>query len=113
VLRVSTPDMQVVGALLRGEAPDYAVWSNEKYGDLAEGSNPVFTVNRLVREWGHTFIYDEPTLTSMFLRAGFASVKRESLGDSEHEFLQNADFHAEEVGVEPYAFESMIFDATK
>jgi len=35
-------------------------------------NNPVYAVNQIVRDWGHTFLYDERTLTQLLSDDGFS-----------------------------------------
>jgi predicted SAM-dependent methyltransferase len=116
VLRITTPDLAV-----------FADWVSGKYGtqvhkyfeyqhvqdptNVAEPS-ACHVVNRFVRAWGHSFIYDQVTLHDAFEQAGFRKVTRCAVGESEHEELKNV----EPVGRLPhgmYALESQVFEGTK
>jgi predicted SAM-dependent methyltransferase len=44
------------------------------------GKLPMFYVNRIMRDFGHQFIYDFPTLKEMLMAAGFAKVERVAFG---------------------------------
>src|ERR1039458_1972055 len=74
VLRVSTPDMALIRALLDGRNLRYVEHSNSELRDGQNRRNPIFAVNRLMRDWGHTFIYDEATLTEAMMNCGFSKV---------------------------------------
>ncbi len=112
VLRVSTPRMELIPELLSGAESRYAEWSNCTFGEGGEGANPCFTINRMVREWGHTFIYDEATLTEAMHIAGFDDVVKCRPGESAHAALIGIDRHAEEVGEENNRSESLILEAS-
>lgn len=118
VLRISTPDLDTVRRLPdRPEDPvvsRYLVWSNDTFGtpsERADASNPAFVVNRLMREWGHTFLYDEPTLRRALADAGFPSVTRAIPGRSEIPYLVGVDRHMDEIGEAFDALETMVFEA--
>lgn len=81
VLRISTPDLKLFAAsYLRGEAPP----------DWGE-KNPCRAFNEVMRNWGHTFLYDEEELTSLLHEAGFRTVRRVSHGVSEHPELNDVE----------------------
>jgi predicted SAM-dependent methyltransferase len=111
-LRISTPNIDLVRDLLLDKEREYAGWSNRTFGDVSEGSNPVFTVNRMMRLWGHTFIYDEATLTADLRLAGFTKIVKCHPGESEHVELVGIDRHAEDIGEEYNRAESLILEAT-
>lgn len=112
-LRVVTPDIALVAALLQGEEREYARWSNNIYGGPNEGSNPIFTVNRMMREWGHTFIYDEATLRSLLANAGFKIIEKFPPGESNNNLLRKVERHGETIGERWNIVESMVLEATK
>jgi predicted SAM-dependent methyltransferase len=81
VLRISTPDLKLFAeSYLRGEAPPD--WGEE---------NPCRAFNEVMRNWGHTFLYDEEELTSLLHEAGFSRVKRVEHRVSEHPELHNME----------------------
>ena len=66
------------------DAPDYAGVKLSDYNDT-------FVFNSFVRDWGHSFIYDEKTLRLSLERAGFANIARCELKESESEELRNLE----------------------
>lgn len=74
-------------------------------------ANPVFVLNNNVREWGHTFLYDGPTLRRTLDAAGFVDVDQFELQESEIPDLRDL---ANESRMPPglVAFETMTFEAS-
>jgi hypothetical protein len=69
-------------------------------------------VNRLVRNWGHVFLYDEPTLRGALADAGFSAIVRVAPGESSHPALSGIDRHEQEVGKDPNERETLALEAT-
>jgi predicted SAM-dependent methyltransferase len=88
VLRVVTPDLAAILSLYGPSLSDlqqrYLSWF---CGQLLPAGHPrsaTSVVNAMFRLWGHQFIYDEITLADALVRAGFHTVVRRRLGESEH-----------------------------
>lgn len=120
VLRIATPNMTSLCHLIDSSTLDevsaeYIEWSNTRFGEELEPkhkSNPVFVINRVMRSWGHTFLYDEPTLTEALIHAGFETVVRVAPNRSEHPALVDVDRHGEEIGERFNEIESLVLEAT-
>jgi predicted SAM-dependent methyltransferase len=118
VLRISTPSLDVFRQLPDSKDPDaqeYIRWSNRTYGTLAERADeasPVHVLNRMMREWGHVYLYDEDTLRQALIRAGFRRVVRCEPATSEHAELVGVDRHAVAIGDLANRIESLILEAT-
>jgi predicted SAM-dependent methyltransferase len=120
VLRIATPNLDLLRRLLDGDDDDpalaaYVERSNRRFGTPAEQrdvGNAAFTANRLVRNWGHTFIYDEPTLRKALGAAGFFEIVNVTPGESSHSELRGIDRHEEEIGKEPNELETLALEAT-
>lgn len=82
VLRLSTPDLDWVWA-------SHYRLANEP----ADSVRTCFDLNRAFRGWGHQFLYNEATLRSLLLDAGFANVVRCEYGESEHPELRGVERH--------------------
>lgn len=82
VLRLSTPNLDWVWA------SHYKNVMTEEEAVLA-----CFAINRAFRGWGHQFLYNETTLRSLLLDAGFGTVVRRDYGESEHEALRGIERH--------------------
>ena len=82
VLRLSTPNLDWVWA------SHYKRTMTREEAVLA-----CFAINRAFRGWGHQFLYNETTLTSLLLDAGFATIQRREYGESEHAELRGLEQH--------------------
>ena len=119
VIRIATPDLArvVQDTYLQDEADqksrDYVAHMNSTNPDIPDRdrSNPVYAVNRIVRDWGHTFLYDERTLTQLLLEEGFSEIVRSTPGHSEHPELVGVERHQEEIGEDLNDFETMVLEA--
>jgi predicted SAM-dependent methyltransferase len=82
VLRLSTPNLDWVWAshYKRVMTPDEAVLA-------------CFAINRAFRGWGHQFLYNETTLRSLLLDAGFGGVIRRDYGESPYPELRGIERH--------------------
>ncbi len=119
-LRIATPNLDLVARLIRGGEDDpalaaYVEQSNRRYGspdELTEVANPAFTANRLARNWGHTFLYDEATLRGALLSTGFSEIATATPGESSHPELRGVDRHEQEIGPENNELETLALEAT-
>ena len=94
-IRISTPDLKFLINLytedktdLQKKYIDYSV--NHKSYNVSIGTD-TFIINNFVRDWGHTFIYDEKTLKSLLESIGFSDVKSYLISESEDENLKNLE----------------------
>jgi predicted SAM-dependent methyltransferase len=112
-LRLATPDLLNVLSLGEPELDDrrqrYVAWSNAEFG--AEEAGAVTVINRLFREWGHQFLYDEATLRTALETAGFSEVQRVAVGRSDDPEFDGIDFHGESIPAEWNDFETMVVEA--
>ncbi len=78
ILRIATPDLKLFAQcyLQREVPPDW------------EEQNPCRAFNEVMRNWGHTFLYDEEELTEILTQAGFRSVRRVV-----HRISEDPDLH--------------------
>ena len=115
-IRISTPDLAFVVGLYSGVQSAtqraYVRWACGELPKVVPADNPAFVVNNFVRNWGHTFIYDEATLRSALTEAGFTDIRRCNLQKSEH-----ADFRGleNETRLPPgfLQLETLTLEATK
>ena len=118
VLRISTPDLDVVRLLPDSQDPDvqeYVRWSNRTFGSPAErkeADSAVHALNRVMRSWGHSYLYDESTLRHALQLSGFEQIRRCLPGESEYMELLGGDRHAALIGELPNRVESLILEAT-
>lgn len=116
VLRLATPDLDRFLTLtkrpLDPRETRYVRWANvEGEAPDAELDNPVYTLNRMMRSWGHTFLYDERTLTGVLERSGFAHVSRHRPGSGSVAALCDLERHGTMIGEDFNLFETMVLEA--
>ncbi len=118
VLRITTPNLDVIRLLPDSDDPDvqdYIRRYNRMFGSpaqRADEASPVHTINLLMHEFGHIYLYDEGTLREVLTRAGFRQVVRCEPGMSRHAELVGVDRHADVVGDLMNRVESLILEAT-
>lgn len=78
--RIATPDLAFVVDLTRPDKSElqraYIKWAVDNFIPGAPDDNEAFVINNLMRNWGHTFIYDENTLRRAMTTAGFRNIER-------------------------------------
>lgn len=119
-IRIATPDIRryqnFLNGRVNGDAGRYVRWSNETFGGPLEKSladSGIVTFNRVVREWGHQFLYDPETLIEILTRAGFTNIVSREVGESDDPHLQNIELRAGGEFDFANTFETMIFEASK
>jgi len=94
-IRISTPDLAFLIDLTRPERSDvqraYIKWAANAFIPGAPDDNEVFVINNFVRNWGHTFIYDENTLRGAMTSAGFKTITKFDLLESDDAALRNLE----------------------
>jgi len=115
-LRISTPDLLFLIDLHRAEKSElqkeYIKWSTDNFIKAAPYYAETFVINNFVRDWGHTFIYDENVLRYSLTSAGFEEIIKCDVNESlysELKGLENDDRM-------PSAFlrlESLVLEAAK
>lgn len=92
VIRLVTPDLAFLRTLL--EPPysppliDYIAYSHEVYRLDGPPDSGTHVFNHFMRAWGHQFIYDLTSLSSLLTATGFEDVVEQALEDSPHEYLR-------------------------
>lgn len=94
-IRISTPDLSFLISLYQSEKSElqkkYISWITETFIDSAPYCEDTFVINHVVRDWGHTFIYDEKVLRFALEKAGFKEITKCDLNESEDEVLRNLE----------------------
>ena len=94
-IRISTPDLSFLILLYQSDKSElqqkYIKWATETFTDTAPYCEDTFVINNFVRDWGHTFIYDEKVLSFSLEKAGFKEITKFSLNESEDEILRNLE----------------------
>ena len=116
VIRVVTPDLASIAALYSSTLSDaqkeYLSWFCAACLPQGRPHTVASAMNAQFRFWGHQFVYDEETLATALLTAGFTSITRKRLGQSNHPELA----HLENVQRYPEGFldiESVALEASK
>lgn len=118
-LRIDTPDMLKMISLYAvdksKEQKSYIEWSTQKFSHSDEVRIPheCFVFNRVVREWGHQFIYDAWSLMNALTTVGFINCRQLSVGISDHPEFMNAEGHSDISGDAMNAFETLAIEAQK
>ena len=94
-IRISTPDLAFLIDLTKPDKSElqraYIRWAANTFICGAPDDNEVFVINNFVRNWGHTFIYDENTLRGAMTSAGFKKISKCDLHESEYAALRNLE----------------------
>jgi predicted SAM-dependent methyltransferase len=94
-IRISTPDLSFLISLYQSEKSElqknYIRWATEAFIDGAPCCEDTFVVNNFVRNWGHTFIYDEKVLRFSLEKTGFKEITKCNLNKSEDKILRNLE----------------------
>ena len=94
-IRISTPDLAFLVNLTRPDKSDlqraYIKWAANTFIPGAPEDNEVFVINNFMRDWGHTFIYDDKTLREAMIGAGFKIITKCDQHESEDAALRNLE----------------------
>jgi predicted SAM-dependent methyltransferase len=94
-VRISTPDLSFLVKLYGDDKSslqrEYIAWSNSTFLEDAPEDNEVFVINNFMRNWGHTFVYDEATLRTAMTQSGFANIIKCDLQQSKDDELCNLE----------------------
>ena len=94
-VRISTPDLAFLIDLTRPDKSDlqraYIKWAVNAFTPGAPDDNEAFVINNFVRNWGHTFIYDEKTLRGAMASAGFKAITKCDIFESTDDALRNLE----------------------
>ena len=119
-IRISTPNIRRYQPLLCdevvGDAELYMRWSNQMFGSTLDQSfalSGTVTFNRVVREWGHQFLYDADLLRQLLGRTGFVNVQQRLIGESDDPHLRGMELRAGGDFDFANSFETMVFEACK
>jgi predicted SAM-dependent methyltransferase len=111
-IRISCPDFQFLIDLYTNPTDLATQYTEVASPDWAPYPNPIFIFNNYVRDWGHQFIYDKPTMTNSLLAAGFENVTEHNILESNVPELQNLEIPDR---MQPgfLQLETMTFEARK
>jgi predicted SAM-dependent methyltransferase len=85
-IRITTPNLAFLVNLYRNDGDEqhagYIGWATKQFIPWAPYADRSFVINNFVRDWGHQFIYDAPTLARAMADCGFVQVSEKSLHQS-------------------------------
>lgn len=119
-VRIATPDIMRLNKLLTdpsdpktSQYAEFALCNVPPKVEVGTPLTPCMVFNNFVRDWGHQFIYDEATLSALLVRAGFASVGRRDVNQSNDANLVMLELRHIAIGNEANEFETMVLEGTK
>jgi predicted SAM-dependent methyltransferase len=95
-IRIVTPDLAKL-LYLMNDGTDVEV---KKFIEAAQRLNdwpdtpvmPAYILNKVMREWGHQFIYDPATLRKTLELAGFTEIKERRIGEKTDPIFEKVEF---------------------
>lgn len=100
ILRISTPDLQKIISLYNDKNPfvdlSTAINRHKRIMGYKNDISKAYFFNDKMRAWGHLFIYDYETLSTILKEKGFRGIKIFSYGESSSDKLKNLEHHANE-----------------
>lgn len=115
VLRIITPDLNTLllttNHPANPQAEAYLRWMTKTFIPDAPKCSPSYVINAMFRMWGHQFIYDLDSLSSLLSSAGFINITQCSINDSSHSDLMNLS-NADRYPPSLLDFESLCVEAT-
>lgn len=115
-IRIATPNLAFLIDLYKNEKSElqkeYIKWATKNFIESAPYYEDTFVINNFVRDWGHSFIYDEKVLRFSLERAGFTNVVKCNLNESEDEALQNLE-NEKRIPEKYIRLETILLEGTK
>lgn len=115
-LRVSTPDFDFfLGMFREGITPEeklFMEWHVRTYTPNLP-VHPLSVMNTMFHRWGHKYLYNEQTLSSLLQECGFDQIKRYQTGESDDPELQGLESHGKLVGELHNRMETLVLEATR
>ena len=97
-IRLSTPDLKLLISTYEGRNPNVSLgraMERHKNNHNKGLTTACHFLNDYFRLWGHSFIYDEDTLTLQLKNIGFSNITRQEFGYSEDKNLSGLERHAD------------------
>lgn len=112
-IRIATPNLDRFASLFQEQKTEemkrFLDRKIEKFGWPKYPSPECFVMNLQMRSWGHVFLYDPETLTSVMKRTGFRDIRQVEIGESDDIHLRDLEFRRGDTD----RFETMVLEATK
>ncbi len=119
-IRLATPDLDQMLALkhppenLSSMQREYIAWVTKNFAPPDTPAEPIFVINNQFRNYGHQFLFDEPTLRSAMSQAGFVDIVRVAVGESHDPNLRGLEKHGINISNEAMnAFETMVLEGRR
>lgn len=116
-IRIATPDMSFLMQLLSPQLTEvqqsYVSWAATNFLHDGQPHTPLSVVNNFVRDWGHVYIYDRPTLERLMADVGFSAITAYQVNESEDPELRGIEFPDRFSDVNFLQLETMSYEATK
>ena len=109
-IRIATPDFAFLVRLYQDPDMEYVAWASEW---SSVPPTPLHTINNFVRNWGHQFIWDFPTLKTALESVGFIDVIRCRVGESTDPVLQGIERHGRVIGDKWNELETCVVEARR
>lgn len=90
-IRITCPDFEFLLKLYIEPDQMGSEYMQDTKPEWAPYTSAIFTINNYVRDWGHKFIYDKPTLANSLMAAGFVDVTDHLVRASTDPHLQNLE----------------------
>ncbi len=117
ILRVVTPNLDsLLNYYLQPGLPlhsDYTDFSRRYFPQQPPVFNATVVFNNFFRDWGHQFIYNEATLTTLLQMTGFRDILRLEVGESSDPVLCGLENHHLEITDRFNRMESLVMEAIK
>jgi predicted SAM-dependent methyltransferase len=94
-IRISTPNLSFLVELYKPDKSDlqleYIKWATDTFIPHVGAHEDTYVINNFVRDWGHSFIYDEKTLRSSLEKAGFTNITKCKLNQSDSDVFRDLE----------------------
>ncbi len=115
-IRIATPDL---GRLVEGYQTSSAAW--QLYADevlnrffpKARTRTSAAAINNIMSNFGHRFVYDEPTLRLLLENCAFCDVVRQPVGMSSDPELCRIEIHGLAIGAAMNEYETMVLEGVR
>lgn len=94
-IRISTPNLLFLVDLYKPDKSDlqleYIKWATDRFIPSVGAHEDTYVINNFVRDWGHSFIYDEKALRLSLEKAGFTNITKCELNQSDSDIFRNLE----------------------
>jgi predicted SAM-dependent methyltransferase len=94
-LRISTPNLLFLVELYKSDKSElqleYIKWATDTFIPNVSAYEGAYVINNFVRDWGHSFIYDEKTLRLSLEKAGFTNITKCELNQSDSDVFRDLE----------------------